>query len=82
MRIVKKMTDNKFINLYEIQDPSKHVKGFQFAERLGKDSVAFICHDGFGGFLLKVFDFSGILTFVPHQRIRISSRLRPNPIKR
>ena len=45
MRIVKQITDNKFINLKEVKDPEKHISGYQFAERLGKDSVAFICWD-------------------------------------
>lgn len=26
-------------------DPDKHVKGYQYAERLGVDSIAFICYD-------------------------------------
>jgi len=45
MRIVRQLTDNKFINLKEVQDPEKHIKGYQFAERLGKDSISFICWD-------------------------------------
>jgi len=44
-RSVKQLTDNKFVNLKEVKDPSKGVNGFQFAERLGVDSVAFICYD-------------------------------------
>ena len=45
MRIVRKLTDNKFLNIKEVVDISKHVQGFQFAERLGVDSVAFVCYD-------------------------------------
>ena len=45
MRDVKKLTDNKFINIKEVTDPDNHVRGYQFAERLGVDSVAFICWD-------------------------------------
>lgn len=45
MRVVKQLTDNKFINLKEVQDPSNNVKQYQFAERRGVDSVAFICYD-------------------------------------
>jgi 8-oxo-dGTP pyrophosphatase MutT (NUDIX family) len=45
MRIVKKLTDNKFLNLKEVRDPENNVNGYQFAERLGKDSVAFILWD-------------------------------------
>ena len=45
MRIVKKITDNKFLNLNEVQDVDNNVKGYQFAERLGRDSIAFICYD-------------------------------------
>ena len=45
MRIIKNLTDNKFLNLKEVVDPDNNVKGYQFAERLGTDSVAFICWD-------------------------------------
>ena len=45
MRTIKKLTDNKFLNIMEVQDPEHHVKGFQYAERRGVDSVAFICYD-------------------------------------
>ena len=45
MRIEEKLTNNKFLNIKEIQDPDNNVKGYQFAERLGKDSVAYICWD-------------------------------------
>ena len=45
MKTIKKLTDYKFLNLYEICDPEYHVNGFQFAERRGVDSIAFICFD-------------------------------------
>lgn len=45
MRTVRKLTDYKFINIKEVTDPEKHVKGYQFAERRGVDSIAFICWD-------------------------------------
>jgi len=40
-----KLTDNKFLNLYSVKDPENHVSGYQYAERRGIDSVAFICYD-------------------------------------
>jgi len=45
MRTIKKLTDNRFLNIKEVKQPERHVNGYQFAERLGKDSVAFICYD-------------------------------------
>ena len=45
MRIVKKLTDNKFLNIMEVKDLENNVNGYQYAERLGVDSVAFICWD-------------------------------------
>jgi hypothetical protein len=42
MREIKKLTDFKFINIKEVVEPEKNVKGYQFAERLGVNSVAFI----------------------------------------
>jgi hypothetical protein len=45
MRIVKKITDQKFINLYKVVDKENNVNGYLFAERLGVDSVAFLCYD-------------------------------------
>jgi len=54
MRIVKKLTDNRFLNIKEVKDPENNVRGYQFAERLGKDSIAFICWDrATGEFLLN-----------------------------
>jgi len=45
MRVVTKLTDNRFLNIKQVVDPSKGVRGYQFAERAGTDSVAFICYD-------------------------------------
>ena len=45
MRIVKQLTDNRFLNIKEVKDPENNVRGYQFAERLGKDSIAFILWD-------------------------------------
>ena len=45
MRVIKQLTDNKFLNLKEVSDESMGCKGYQFAERLGVDSIAFICYD-------------------------------------
>jgi len=45
MRTIRKLTDNRFINIKEIKDPENNVNGYQFAERLGVDSVAFVCYD-------------------------------------
>lgn len=52
MRIVKQLTENKFINIKEIQDPEKNVSGYQFAERKGINSIAFICVDRQSGRVL------------------------------
>jgi UDP-sugar diphosphatase len=45
MRIIKQLTNNRFLNLKEVSDDSMGCKGYQFAERLGVDSIAFICYD-------------------------------------
>jgi len=45
MRIEDKITDFKFLNIKKVEDPDNNVQGYFFAERLGKDSVAFICYD-------------------------------------
>ena len=45
MRVIKKLTDSKFLNIFSIKDPSKGVGNYLYAERLGKDSVAFVCVD-------------------------------------
>lgn len=54
MRIIKQITTNKFLNIKEVYDSEKHCKGYQFAERRGQGSVAFICYDKTTGkFLLN-----------------------------
>lgn len=45
MRTIKQLTNNKFLNIFEAYDEQYHVKGYQFAERRGVDSVAFIGYD-------------------------------------
>lgn len=45
MRIEKKITDNKFLNIIEVKDPSMGCVRYQYAERKGVDSIAFICID-------------------------------------
>jgi hypothetical protein len=45
MRTIRQITNNNFINLKEVNDPQMGCKGYQFAERKGVDSVAFICYD-------------------------------------
>jgi len=45
MRVVRKITNNRFVNIREIKDPEMHLDGYQFAERLGVDSVAFVLWD-------------------------------------
>jgi 8-oxo-dGTP pyrophosphatase MutT (NUDIX family) len=45
MRTVNQLTNNKFLNIKEVQDPENHINGYQFAERKGRDSIAFICYD-------------------------------------
>lgn len=45
MRIVKQLTKNKFLNLKEVNDEDMGCKNYQFAERRGVDSVAFICYN-------------------------------------
>ncbi|MFA7219135.1 MAG: NUDIX domain-containing protein [Synergistaceae bacterium] len=45
MRIVKQLTSNRFLNIKEVRDHQMGCKGYQFAERKGVDSVAFICID-------------------------------------
>jgi 8-oxo-dGTP pyrophosphatase MutT (NUDIX family) len=39
------LSDHKFIKVYKVIDPEHHVKAYMYAERLGVDSVAFICYD-------------------------------------
>lgn len=45
MREVKQLTSNRFLNIKEVKDPENNVNGYQFAERRGVDSIAFICWD-------------------------------------
>ena len=45
MRIIKKLTDNKFLNILQVEDKENNVSGYQYAERRGVDSIAFICVD-------------------------------------
>lgn len=45
MRTEKPLTSNKYLNIKEVVDPENNVNGYQYAERLGVDSVAFICYD-------------------------------------
>ena len=45
MRTIEKLTDNIFLNIKKAIDPQKNIEGYLFAERLGKDSIAFICYD-------------------------------------
>jgi hypothetical protein len=45
MREVTELTDNKFLNIKAVKHPEMHVNGYQFAERRGVDSIAFICYD-------------------------------------
>lgn len=44
-RNVESLTDNRFLNIKQVVDPSKGCRGYQFAERRGQDSIAFICYD-------------------------------------
>jgi len=45
MREVAQLTNNRFLNINQVVDPENHVRGYQFAERAGVDSIAFICYD-------------------------------------
>jgi len=45
MRTIKLLTNNKFLNIKEVEDAKNNVTGYQFAERRGVDSIAFICYD-------------------------------------
>jgi len=54
MREVTETTNNRFLNIKAVKYPEMHVGNYQFAERLGKDSVAFILWDnGSEQFLLN-----------------------------
>ena len=52
MRIVKQITDNRFLNIKEVTDHDLRCTAYQFAERKGVDSVAFICYDKEKGLFL------------------------------
>jgi 8-oxo-dGTP pyrophosphatase MutT (NUDIX family) len=45
MRTIENLTDCKFLNLKKVIDPENNVRGYFFSERLGKDSIAFVCYD-------------------------------------
>jgi 8-oxo-dGTP pyrophosphatase MutT (NUDIX family) len=45
MRTVKTLADEKFLKLKKVVDPENNVGGYLFAERLGVDSIAFVCYD-------------------------------------
>ena len=45
MRTIKQITNHRFLNLKEVNDPKMGCKAYQFAERKGVDSIAFICYD-------------------------------------
>lgn len=44
MKQIKKLTDNSWVNIYQIIYPEKGIN-YQYAERKGINSVAFICYD-------------------------------------
>ncbi len=45
MREVHLLTNNRFLNINEVVDPENSVRGYQFAERRGVDSIAFVCYN-------------------------------------
>jgi len=45
MREVETLADHKFVSLKKVRHPEKNVNAYLYAERLGVDSVAFICFD-------------------------------------
>ncbi len=45
MRLIKQITNHKFLNIKEVHDDGMGVSAYQFAERLGVNSIAFICID-------------------------------------
>ena len=45
MRRDEKLTDFPFFNVYKAVDRDFHLKNYQYGERKGRDSVAFICYD-------------------------------------
>ena len=44
-REVEKLTDRKWMNLYKVVEPEFGVGGFEYAERIGADSVAFMIYN-------------------------------------
>jgi hypothetical protein len=65
MRTIKTLTQNKFLNIKEVEDLKNNVKGYQFAERRGVDSIAFICYDKLTGNFLVKFQKNDIEEFFP-----------------
>jgi 8-oxo-dGTP pyrophosphatase MutT (NUDIX family) len=50
-----KVADFKFLSIYKVTDPKNGVGGYYYAERLGRDSIAFICFDrNINKFLLNI----------------------------
>jgi len=45
MRTIETLADAKFVKLNKVMDVENNVKAYLFAERLGVDSVAFVCRD-------------------------------------
>ena len=45
MKNIEQLTNTKYLNLKKIIDPENGVNGYYFAERLGVDSIAFVCRD-------------------------------------
>ena len=52
MRIVKQITNNKFLNIKSVEDTDMGCRGYQFAERKGVNSIAFLCYDKETGMFL------------------------------
>lgn len=57
MREVTQLTNNRFLNIKQVADEEHGVKAYQFAERLGKDSIAFVCYDKETGLVLLNHEF-------------------------
>ena len=45
MRVATKISNNRFVNVYMLTDPKYHVQSFEYAERKGVDSIAFLGYD-------------------------------------
>jgi len=52
MRQVEKLTDIGFVDVHKVVYPEMHVSAYMYAERKGKNSVAFICYDEEAGEIL------------------------------